>query len=681
MKEKLLYVLVTVAVLTTTLLLQLNKVEPFESFSLRFNDINFELQDKEPNKDIVFVAVDEKSVNAFGRWPWNREKIALGIKHLNQAEIVLMDMIFSEPTSKSSDQALSSSIENLNASVCGFFLRQTSTQFIPEEELDILDDSALDLLQSQISKYNNPQFVSAPFAEINILPILESCSLSGSFSTLAESDQLLRSYPVAVYFNDKLFPSLGIQALRLKFDSDIKRVSPNVVSLNNTKIKLNEKGFIRLNFYKKEQYNIVSFLDVAQGKIDESYFKDKIVILGITEIGSGDVASTPIGRLYGPLLHYTFISNFLENHLINEPKYASSIIMVFLILLPLLLLFFIKKIALRVTLNIFSYIIIYIVVRYLFVYDMIYIDLFYPLIGILFSTISIELLAFAQEEKSSKFIQDAFSAYLSPDLLKELVKNPDSLTLGGENRELSILFSDIRGFTTISESMDANSLVKLLNRYFTPMTDSVLEHKGMLDKYIGDAVMAFFNAPVDVEDHANQACLSALDMIEKLNLLNKELEEENIPSLHIGIGINTAEVVVGNMGSNQRFNYTVMGDGVNLASRVESITKHYGVNILITEFTAQQLSSDFIYRKIEPVVVKGKEEPVILYELMPTSTKSREMKELYDRALDAYIKDDIPNATIIFQQLTENYTDSVSQYFLKNIDASLPWGVNRMTSK
>jgi adenylate cyclase len=681
MKEKSLYVLVTVAVLTITLLLQLNKVEPFESFSLRFNDINFNLQDKEPNRDIVFVAVDEKSVNAYGRWPWNREKIAQGIRHLNQAEIVLMDMIFSEPTSKISDQALSSSIENLNSSVCGFFLRQTSTQFMPEEELDILDDSALDLLQSQISKYQNPRFVSAPFAEINILPILESCTLSGSFSTLAESDQLLRSYPVAVYFNDKLFPSLGIQALRVKFDSDIKRESPNVVSLNNTKIKLNEKGFIRLNFYKKEQYNIISFLDVSEGKIDESYFKDKIVILGITEIGSGDVASTPIGRLYGPLLHYTFISNYLENHLINEPKYMSSIIMIVLIFLPLLLLFLIKKISLRVTLNTLAYMLTYIVVRYLFIYDMIYIDLFYPLMGILFSTILIELLAFAQEEKSSKFIQDAFSAYLSPDLLKELVKNPDSLSLGGENRELSILFSDIRGFTTISESMDANSLVKLLNRYFTPMTNSVLEHKGMLDKYIGDAVMAFFNAPVDVEDHANQACLSALDMIEKLNLLNKELEEENIPSLHIGIGINTAEVVVGNMGSNQRFNYTVMGDGVNLASRVESITKHYGVNILITEFTAQQLSSDFIYRKIEPVVVKGKEEPVILYELMPNSTKSREMKELYDRALDAYIKDDIPNATIIFQQLTENYTDSVSQYFLKNIDASLPWGVNRMTSK
>ena len=681
MKGKLLFITSTLIVLALTLLLQRNSIEPFESFSLRFNDINFDLQDKKPNKNVVFVAVDEKSVNQFGRWPWNREIIAEGIQHLEQADILLMDMIFSEKTRPSSDAALSSSIENLNASVCGFFLRQTSTQFIPEEELDILDDSSLDLLQSQISTFNNPQFVSAPFAELNIGSILESCTLSGSFSTLAESDQLLRSYPVAVYFKDKLFPSLGVQGLRVKFDSDLKRVSSNVVSLNETQIKLNDKGFIRLNFYKKEQYNIVSFLDIMQGVIKEDYFKDKIVILGITEIGSGDVASTPIGRIYGPLLHYTFISNFLENHLINEPQYISSIVMVFLILLPLILFFTIKRVALRVLLNILAYTFTYIYIRYLFVEDMIYIDLFYPLIGILLSAIVIEILAFTQEEKSSKFIQDAFSAYLSPDLLKELVKNPNALTLGGENKKLSVLFSDIRGFTAISESMDAHSLVNLLNRYFTPMTDSVLKHNGMLDKYIGDAVMAFFNAPVDVKDHVNQSCLCALDMIEKLNLLNKELQEEELPLLHIGIGINTAEVVVGNMGSNQRFNYTVMGDGVNLAARVESITKLYNVNILITEFTAKELSSEFIFRKIEPVVLKGKEEAVILYELLPMTERSKEIKKLYDKALDAYIKNDISDATKMFKQLVEIHDDKIALYFLKNIEASLPYQVNYMTSK
>jgi len=181
MKDKLIYTIAIVPILVLILLAQIYKVEPFESFSLRFNDINFDLQKKEINKDIVFVAVDEPSVNTYGRWPWNREILAKGIAKLNQADVVLMDMIFSEPTSENQDTALAESISSLNASVCGFFLRHNSTQLIGDDELEVLGDSSLDLLQSQISQHNNPQFISAANAEMNILPILESCSLSGSF--------------------------------------------------------------------------------------------------------------------------------------------------------------------------------------------------------------------------------------------------------------------------------------------------------------------------------------------------------------------------------------------------------------------------------------------------------------------------------------------------------------------
>jgi len=220
-KEKLLYLSLLATILTIVVFLQIYKVEPFESFSLRFNDINFELQKKEINKDIVFVAVDEPSVNEFGRWPWNREIIAKGIDSLVQADVVLMDMIFSEPTTKMQDTALADSISGLNSSVCGFFLRHKSTQKISNEELEILTDSALDVLQSQIKEYKTPLFLSATDAEINIAPILQACTLSGSFSTIAASDHLFRSYPVSVYFQNILYPSLGIQGLRLKFDSDV----------------------------------------------------------------------------------------------------------------------------------------------------------------------------------------------------------------------------------------------------------------------------------------------------------------------------------------------------------------------------------------------------------------------------------------------------------------------------
>ena len=681
MKKFFLYTSLLLPFILLALFFQVNKVEPLESFSLRFNDVNFELQEKKPNENIVFVAIDEQSVNNFGRWPWRREILAHGLDKLQEADIVLMDMIFSESTDPKADTILADSISNLNASICGFFLRQKSTQIMTDEEHTILDDSTLDLLQSQISKYNNPLFVSAPHAEINILPVLESCTLSGSFSTLAESDKLLRSYPISLYFNDKLFPSLAVQALRVAFNSEISRLSSNEVQLNDKVIALNDKGFVRLNFYKKEQYNIVSFLDLINGKINPSYFKDKIVILGITEIGSGDVVSTPVGFLYGPLLHYTFISNFLQDHLIIEPRYTSSILMVLLMVLPFILLFLINKVFYRSIINFSVYVLTYILVRYLFISEMLYIDLFYPLLGLLTSAIVIEAIAFSQQEKSNRFIKDAFSAYLSEELLEQLIENPKTLSLGGENKRLTILFSDIRGFTNISESMNAHDLVHLLNRYFTPMTDSVLEHKGMLDKYIGDAIMAFFNAPVDVELHADKAALTALDMIERLNSLNKALEKENIPSIKIGIGINTADVVVGNMGSNSRFNYTVMGDGVNLASRVESLTKNYGIDILITEFTAKELSSSFVYRKIEDVIVKGKEKAVTLYELMPSTDKSREIKKLYEEALEYYIQGEPKKATSHFNEITNNFNDAPSQYFLEKIKKNEKWNTLKMATK
>ena len=681
MKQKLYYLLVIIPILALSLSLYHYKVEPFESFSLRFNDINFALQKKTPSDKIVFVAVDEKSVNNYGRWPWDRDIIAGGISKLNQADVVLMDMIFSENTTEEKDAALASSLGGLQNSVCGFFLRHDSTQNITQEQEDVLSGSTLDLLQSQIATYKDPKFVSAEFAEMNILPVLESCSMSGSFSTLSESDHLLRSYPVAVYFNNLLFPSLGVQGLRLVLNEDLKRIDALHVSLGKYKMDLNERGFVRLNYYSPDQYNIVSFLDVAQGKIKPDYFKGKIVILGITDVGSGDVATTPMGLMFGPLLHYTFLSNVLSDHLISEPFYITPILIVLMVLLPFVLFLFVKKITSRVIIDIIGYLFVYLFVRFIFVKYNIYSDAFYSLVAFLLSAIAIEILAFTIQERGSRFLRNAFSSYLSADLLNQLIKNPEALALGGEKKELTILFSDIRGFTSISESMDPVSLIKLLNRYFTPMTDAVLENGGMLDKYIGDAVMAFFNAPVDVANHADATCKTALVMIERLEILNHQLSIEGINPIHIGIGINTDDVVVGNMGSNTRFNYTVIGDGVNLASRVEGLTKNYGVNILITEFTVTHLKDDFLIRAIEPVKVKGKDEAVLLYELMKKSETNQQIKKLYDKAMEFYKNSKFEKATEIFEVLVQDYNDSVSAYFLPLVKEKHPWGVHKMMTK
>lgn len=681
MKDKLLYIVVLVPVLVITLLLQINKIEPFQSFSLRFNDVNFALQEKEISKDVVFVAVDEPSVNTYGRWPWKREKLALGIDNLSEADVVLLDMIFSEPTSEEQDSILGESIANLNASVCGFFLRHNATQNIGDDELEVLSDSSLDLLQSQVNNFTNPHFLSAEFAEMNILPILESCTLSGSFSTIRASDDKFRSYPISMYFQDILYPSLGIQGLRIKFDKDISRVDKNQIELNGREISLDKDGLALVNFYKEEQYETISFLDVATGVIKPEYFKGKIVILGITEVGAGDIVSTPIGSIPGPLVHYTFISNLLQGHLISEPKMVVSGLVVLFILLPFILVLMFSKILHRVIINIVMYSLLYVVVRYMFITEMLYIDLFFPLIALILAAAAVEGVAFNLQEKSGKFMKDTFSSYLSGDLLNQLIAHPESLKLGGEKKELTILFSDIRGFTSLSESMSPEKLIEILNRYFTPMTQSVLDNGGMLDKYIGDAVMAFFNAPVDVEMHADAACHSALSMIEKLDKLNELFEKEGILPIRIGIGLNTAEVIVGNIGSDAKKDYTVIGDGVNLASRVEGLTKNYTVQILITEFTVAKLTDEFIYREIEPVKVKGKEEAVILFELMPNTDKAKEIKRLYEIALNVYKSGDLAESEARFIDIINDYDDGPSEYMLERIKANTPWGVHKMTTK
>jgi adenylate cyclase len=681
MKHKLYYILAVIPILLISLGLHHYKVEPFESFSLRFNDINFDLQKKTPSDKVVFVAVDEKSVNKNGRWPWDREIIANGISKLNEADVVLMDMIFSESTTEQKDNELATSIAGLKNSVCGFFLRHDSTQNITQDQEESLSGSTLDLLQSQIATFKNPKFISAEYAEMNILPIEQSCTMSGSFSTISESDHLLRNYPIAVYFKNMLFASLGVQGVRLKLDKDLNREDPLHVSIGEYKLNLNDKGFVRLNYYHPDQYRIISFLDVAEGRVKPEFFRDKIVILGITDVGSGDVAATPMGLMFGPLLHYTFLSNLFSGHLITEPPFITPILIVLMTLLPFVMVLFIKKLTNRILFNTLGYLIVYLFVRTIFVTKNIYADAFFPLIAFLLSAVTMELLAFAIQEKGSRFLKNAFSSYLSADLLNQLLKNPDALALGGEKKELSILFSDIRGFTSISESMDPVSLIKLLNRYFTPMTNAVLENGGMLDKYIGDAVMAFYNAPVSIQKHADAACITALQMIERLNLLNNELSLENIAPIHIGIGINTDEVVVGNMGSNTRFNYTVIGDGVNLASRVEGLTKNYGVNILITEFTLSHLEGEFLTRMIEPVKVKGKDEAVVLYELMADNEVTRKIKSLYDEALQLYKEQNFEESEKIFDLLVSEYHDNVSAYFLPLVKQRYPWGIHKMMTK
>ena len=646
------------------------QVEPIESISLRVNDILLSVSDIKVNKDVVFVAIDEPSVNRFGRWPWDRSVIAKGLRHLSQADSVMVDMIFSEPTTPKEDENLSDALASI-ASVCGFFLRHNATQNVSVDQEELLFDSTLERLQHDVNLYGSPQFGRGEYAEVNTVTLLQGCSISGTFTTERDKDSLFRRYPVAYYFNDLLFPSLGVQALRLKFDSDLLRKDEKTLLLHDTALHVDTHGFVNLNYYELDQYKQISFEKLYDGRYDDNYFQGKVVIIGITEVGASDVRSTPKGAMTGGLLHYTFISNFLNDELVVRSFILDFISAFCLMFSVVLIVIGVKSLLVRMISYGVVALLFWVVVIAVFKQYFVAIDLFYPIFSFVVMVLIVEVQHYFEKEREQAFIQSAFINYLSAPLLKKLMDSPETLQLGGEKKMLSILFSDIRSFTSISENMEPGELSQMLNRYFNPMSDAVKAHGGIVDKYIGDAVMAFFNAPVNVENHADAACECALAMIAALETLNRAFVLENLPELRIGIGINTAEVAVGNFGADDRFNYTVIGDGVNLASRVEGLNKQFGSNIIITEYTKAQIDSKFLLRRLEYVKVKGKEHAVLLYELLADTVENRDLCVRYNEAIEQFERDNVVEAEKILSNLSDQYDDKVSAYFAKRYREAL----------
>ncbi len=290
------------------------------------------------------------------------------------------------------------------------------------------------------------------------------------------------------------------------------------------------------------------------------------------------------------------------------------------------------------------------------------------------------------EERQSRFLKKAFSSYVSDKLVGQIIENPDLLKLGGQKKEITMLFSDIRGFTTLSEQVSPEQLVELLNDYFTPMTNIVLKNNGTLDKYIGDAIMALFNVPVDVENHEYYGCLTALEMIETLDVINMEFQKKGFPEIDIGIGLNTGYAVVGNMGTDTRFDYTAIGDSVNLASRLEGTNKFFGTRIIVSEFTYLKVKDNFKFRMLDKIRVKGKAEGITIYEL--NEHLEDELMEKFNNALHLYFQKDFKGAFEIFSNLSNKFNDKAStalkercEYYISNPPSDTWDGVFVMTSK
>ena len=349
-------------------------------------------------------------------------------------------------------------------------------------------------------------------------------------------------------------------------------------------------------------------------------FKDKIVLVGATAVGIYDLRVTPFDSVFpGIEIHANVIDNILHQDFLRRPGWTAILDMAAILVFGLLLGFFLPKAsALMGPLVSIGMIAAWSGLNFYLFNKGIWINLIFPVVTIILVYTVITLFRYVTEEREKKKIKGAFSYYVNPSVVSEMLKNPEMLKLGGDKRIMTVLFSDIRGFTTISERLDPEALVHLLNQYLTVMTDLVFKYNGLLDKYIGDAIMAVWGAPLSQPDHAYLACKTGLEMMEELAELRRrwEASDENIPYIDIGIGLNSGPMVVGNMGSLTRFDYTVMGDSVNLGSRLEGANKQYGTNIIIGEMTFEQVKDRFICRELDAVAVKGKEQPVRIYELV-----------------------------------------------------------------
>jgi adenylate cyclase len=384
-------------------------------------------------------------------------------------------------------------------------------------------------------------------------------------------------------------------------------------------IPVDAYGRFRINFRgPAKTFPYFSFVDVVSGKVPSETFRNKIVLVGASAVGIYDIRITPFSSIFpGVEVHANIIDNIFRKDFMWAPTGLVNPAATVVIILALIMCWVQPRVRAWYGLALLvNMIFIYFYIDYfLFTKYQIYLQILYPLGCLITVYVAVAFMRFIAEEKERMRIKAAFQNYVAPDVVNTMLQHPDMLHLGGEKREMTVLFSDIRGFTTLSEQMAPEVLVGLLHSYLNPMTETVFKHSGTMDKYIGDAIMAIYSAPLVLPDHADRACETALEMIDRLTKLWEGWRAQGLPELRIGIGINSGTMTVGNMGSERLFDYPVIGDNVNLASRLEGLNKYYGTAILITEATQKLLKNNFILREVDRVRVKGKKAPVSIFEL------------------------------------------------------------------
>ena len=599
------------ALLTFAVLLAVKISNPYLVDATRLKFYDYLMIAKPIQSDQIVIAnIGEKAIEKYGQWPFPRKVQAEIINDLygRGAGLVGSTIFMPEPDRMGTDAVLANTLSNfpvvLSQTVSADCGRSSNSDVHRTGVAVIGDGKSTDFLPQYPCVLNNIESLQAAAAGVGVL------------STLPESDGVVRRVPLLAMSKNEYYPSFALEMLRVAAGDPSYQAKVNETGLEALRIpqfdtiKTDEYGrtFINWNYKFKE-------FSVGDGVPPD--LSQKIVILGVSAAGIANPLATPQGPQYPQHVQGNILQTLLNGDSVSIPNWVH----------PLDLALFGVLALLCIILSRVRYSIVWIAILiggymylpyYAFGHYKILLDVSFNVVALTLIYMHIYTAKFINEFLQKQQIKKQFGTYLSPDLVAKLQRNPELLSLGGDEQELSIMFTDVRGFTTISEhyGKDVQGLTKIMNRYMTAMTKAILENNGTLDKYIGDAQMAFWNAPVNNEKHALDAVKTAFQMMKALEIFNAEIKEEGVPAFGMGLGINTDTVVVGNMGSDQRFDYTCLGDGVNLASRLEGQSKPYGVKIIIGPKTAAYVSDTYQTIELDLIAVKGKTEPARIFTVL-----------------------------------------------------------------
>jgi len=693
-------------------------------------DLRFAMRGKRAvDPRIVIVGIDDKTLQMVGSYPLPRSQYALLVSQLKQggARVVGFDITFPTPASSEALDALARVRSEIGRSAPAH-VRDKVQQIERESDVDAQFAAALKdagnvvlghlFLSAERSKFTDPKLAEAYFnivwakafpqvlkvksgnhdfdisrawiqgggavaegVEANLPKLAEAAASYGFFNIAPDADGTIRRSLFVIRYRDQdFFPSLALQVLRQYENIPDQQVAAYIASDGLERIQFGDhelypwqNGTALINFVGPyHSYPHYSMVDVLRGTVPKDAFRDKIVLVGGTALGIGDLRNTPFEKQGSGYMGVEIHANILDNLLHSAEPQRTFLIrgfseemvdICFIVFFGIGLgLWFGRMRPLVATLTVIALLGTFLwFISFGFGHWGRWYSFVIPAATLMGSYASITSFRVIYEEREKRKIRKTFSQYLSPGVIALIEKDPQKyIRPGGEVRDLTVMFSDIRDFTSLSEGLTPDDLVNLLNQYLTVMTDILFRNLGTLDKYIGDAIMAFWGSPYPQEDHAYRACCCALEMIEGLDELNRKWAVQGRRPIAIGIGLNTGPVNVGNMGSNKRLAWTVMGDNVNLASRLEGMTKQYRSRVIMSESTYNQVAAQFVGREVDRIRVKGKKQPVVIYELMAPISDRQGYSVLlthFNAALDVYRRQNWREAAGMFGDLLAMYPD------------------------